>query len=473
MHLYINRAVNILILLFVCISCDKVEIPPEVYQIPFEELGVMQKKSTKEIESSTWSIGGETLDRGYAVYDHYKEYLEELGAKRIRLQTGWAKIEVDPGVYRWEWLDNIIDDALSRSIQPWLQLSYGNPIYPGGGIRSLGSPLPSSVEALNAWDKWVIQMVNRYKEKIFEWEIWNEPDHDNADPNEYAAFYLRTAKIIRSIQPDAKIYAISSATLDPNYFQGFLHYLKIASSLYLVTAITYHGYTVVPESHYPRVEELQQLIRFFSNDIYLIQGENGAPSKSGTYGALSDADWNQTSQAKWNLRRMLSDYARNIPTNIFSIIDMKYPNGWNYKGILRADAEKKVDEPKLSYHAMKNVTSLFDHNIIVDNKSRITHNYKYSLSKYAFIDKRDNTKLIVFWYDGEKPANYNYFKLTDLYVTDLNLDNPVLVNLLDGKIYSIPKENWICEGENCTFFEIPVLDSPQIITDKALVLSQQ
>jgi hypothetical protein len=457
----------------VCISCADESIPPEIDNITFSEIGQIDSRSTQEIQYSTWSIGGETLDRGYAVYDNYKEYLDDLGAKRIRFQTGWAKIEKSPGIYDWEWLDHIIYDAKSRSIQPWLQLSYGNPIYAGGGIRSLGSPIPSSDMALNAWDTWVEEIVKRYRDNIDEWEIWNEPDHDTSDPTEYAAFYIRTANIIRNIQPESKIYAIASSSLNPDYFHGFLHILKNQSNLDLVTAITYHGYSVIPESHYPQVKELQNLIRQFSDQIYLIQGENGAPSHSSTYGALSEAEWNEISQAKWNLRRMISDYARNIPTNIFSIIDMQYPNGWNYKGILKADENKEVERPKMAYSAMKNVTSIFDQNIVVDTKSQITHNYHYSISKYSFRNVINNIKMISFWFDGEKPDNQNSYKLTDIAVTHLNLNKPILINLLDGKIYEIPMDKWYCEDNRCEFYEIPVLDSPMIITDLEFELFKQ
>lgn len=104
---------------------------------PFNELGKLETLSAKEIESSRWSIGGETLDRDYADYHAYKEYLGPLGAKRIRLQGGWAKCEQEKGVYNFEWLDKIIDDAISRRVKPWVQPSYGNPIYEGGGDAAL------------------------------------------------------------------------------------------------------------------------------------------------------------------------------------------------------------------------------------------------------------------------------------------------------------------------------------------------
>src|SRR5690606_740708 len=113
------------------------------------------------IKSSTWSIGGETLDRDYADYHSYSKYLGDLGAKRIRLQAGWAKCERVKGQYNFTWLDEIIDDALSRGVRPWVEFSYGNPIYEGGGEPKLGGALPTSEEALKAWDAWVTALVTR------------------------------------------------------------------------------------------------------------------------------------------------------------------------------------------------------------------------------------------------------------------------------------------------------------------------
>jgi hypothetical protein len=130
--------------------------------------------------------------------------LGKLGAKGIRLQGGWAKCEKQPGVYSWEWLDKVVDDALSQGVQPWIQTSYGNPIYNGGGTTGLGGSLPSSPEALAAWDNWVRALVQRYKDRVKEWEIWNEPDLNAKHPTigspvtaeDYAKLFIRTAEII-------------------------------------------------------------------------------------------------------------------------------------------------------------------------------------------------------------------------------------------------------------------------------------
>jgi hypothetical protein len=142
--------------------------------LPF--IGSVQPRNTTEIESSNWLIGCETLDRDFADYDQFKEYLAPLGIKLLRMQAGWAKTEKIKGEYDWAWLDHIINDATSRGLKPWLQTSYGNTLYPGGGGANLGAGMPTSKEALEAYDKWVAAMVTRYKNKVKDWEVWNEPN---------------------------------------------------------------------------------------------------------------------------------------------------------------------------------------------------------------------------------------------------------------------------------------------------------
>lgn len=95
-------------------------ISQDIYSFP--KLGNLKTFSANEIETSRWPIGGETLDRDYADYHFYKEYLGPLGAKSIRLQGGWAKCEQEKGVYDFEWLDKIIDDALARGVKPWIPI---------------------------------------------------------------------------------------------------------------------------------------------------------------------------------------------------------------------------------------------------------------------------------------------------------------------------------------------------------------
>ena len=191
-----------------------------------KHLGTLIPKNVHEIETSRWTLGCETIDREYSDYNAFKEYLPVLGIRRIRLQGGWARTEKDLGIYDFAWLDQIIDDALSRGLEIWLETDYGNPAYEGGGGRTLAGGFPTSEVALAAWDRWVTAMATRYKDKVRDWAMWNEPDiNKQHTPADIADFNIRTAEIIKRIIPDARIGALSLATLNPDFMDRCLQRL--------------------------------------------------------------------------------------------------------------------------------------------------------------------------------------------------------------------------------------------------------
>ena len=64
-----------------------------------KEIGRLAVRDAKDIKSSKWSVGCETMDRDYADWNAYKHLLEPLGAKHGRLFSGWAKTEQEKGKY--------------------------------------------------------------------------------------------------------------------------------------------------------------------------------------------------------------------------------------------------------------------------------------------------------------------------------------------------------------------------------------
>ena len=126
----------------------------------FERIGTIRPRGASEIAGSNWTLGCETLDRDFAIYDEYKAYLVPLGIKTIRLQGGWAKTEKVRGVYDFAWLDTLVDDARGRGLNILLETDYGNPLYKGGGGADLAGGFPTSEESLAAWDRWVEAMAS-------------------------------------------------------------------------------------------------------------------------------------------------------------------------------------------------------------------------------------------------------------------------------------------------------------------------
>lgn len=460
-------------------------------------LGSLQSVNANEIKSSNWLIGCETLDRKFTDYQAYKEYLVPLGIKRLRMQAGWARTETVKGTYQWGWLDTIVNDAVSRGLQPWLETSYGNSIYQGGGGENLSAGIPNSAEALQAWDKWVEALVNRYKTKVTDWEVWNEPnfgDNEINSPEKVAELNIRTSRIIKRVQPGAKISGLAMGHISLPWADAFFKVLKKNAAFPLFDNFTYHDYVYNPDANYAHVNELHNLLLSYDPAAKLRQGENGCPSEPGFgRGALGNYDWTELSQAKWVSRRMLGDLGHDIECSILGIIDMAYSasgpiNRLNVKGLLMSDTNRQVIRPKIAYYAMQNIVSVFDDRLQRIKSLQPTFNanatlkqgqVKYSkstdrsLAVYGYQDSLSKKQLFAIWSDEAIPKNSNEIQLTNISILNGRFKEPVFVDLLTGSVYQIPASVWSVKGDVHTFKNLPIYDSPILITDRSLIRMRQ
>lgn len=435
----------------------------------FPLLGTVQPRHAREIADSNWSVGGETLDRDFARFASYRDWLGPLGIKRIRFQCGWAKCERMPGAYDWAWLDEAVDGSLAQGVQPWLELNYGNPIYDGGGGTNLGAGLPSSIPALAAWDNWVGALVDRYRDRVSEWEVWNEPDGGRVNVEDYAEFYVRTAETIRSRQAGSKIFALALAGLGTNYLDGFLSRLQTAGRLHLVTAITAHGYPRNPDTAQAAYESLRRTIRKYSDTIGLRQGESGCPSTAATFGALRGQPWTETAQAKWNLRRLLGDLGHDIPSSVFTIIDLEYPTAWNTKGLLRANPDQSVAYAKPAYFAVQNLAAIFDSTL--ERIANLTHKTSANqpVRVFGYCKAGGSQTIVTAWFSGAIPSDTNAIATVDFTFDSVSFADPVWVDLRQGQVRAIPAANQIRTPTGSAFKAIPVYDSPILIAERSLI----
>lgn len=336
-------------------------------------LGTLASRPSSFSPPSLWSVGGETLDRGFTNFSSWSPYLGALGASSIRLQAGWSRCEPQGGgVYDFSWLDEVVQGCLDAGVVPWLQLSFGNAAYEGGGSSAVNSPLPSGSVALAGWDAWVRAVVGRYAPRLEGgvWEIWNEPNIQHINASEYATFALHTAATLRAVAPGARTRVGVVAGADAYYAQLFAAAVGRVpgGGGGLFDEFTYHPYDYNPDSSYGAVAALRAALDAGGlGHVGLVQGENGAPSVGGGYGALTAYNWTQCSQAKWFARRLMGDSARGIPSSAFSIADLCYGTPGarevNHKGLLEADCTLPgfpILAPKTSYAAVQHVFGALD-----------------------------------------------------------------------------------------------------------------
>lgn len=437
-----------------------------------KRIGTIRPRSANEIEGSNWTLGCETLDRDFADYQQYKEYLVPLGIKTIRLQGGWAKTEKVKGVYNFEWLDTIINDARSRGLNILLETDYGNPIYPGGGGWDLAGGFPTSEEALGAWDRWVEAMANRYKGKVRDWAMWNEPDiNKKHTPADIAAFNIRTAEIIRRVIPEARIAGLSLASSSPKLFESCLQALAEKNKVDLFDWFIYHGYAMNPDSSYKNVEELKKIAAKYSKKAKMRQGENGCPSEPTKTFALSNHPWTEFSQAKWDLRRMLGDLGHDVESAIFTICDFNHiGREMNRKGLLHATEDKKVDKIKLAYYSVQNCVSVFDDTLERIKDAAIKVTFEKSTACFAYRNKKTGQNLIVLWDNSGIPNDSFATDPAQVMVKNIPIKQPVWVDLVSGGIYEFPPERIVVENDTTTFKDVPLYDAPVLLAEKDSVL---
>lgn len=459
-----------------------------------ETLGAVRHRTVREIGTNGFSIGCETLDRDYTTYDAYKGYLDALGCTQARIQSGWAKTEPTRGVRDYSWLDPVVSDLAARGIRPWMNLSYGNEVYPGGGSRLFPTgPLPTG-EGLVGWLDYVAETVRRYVDKVDAWEIWNEADHPHtkAPPAQYAAFAIDTVRVIRRIQPRARLFlgsytgGVLTSAMNPrdNYGLGVLEAMARIdpASLEMFEAITYHAYTSVPEASYPQVEAFRSAVQTFAPRMALRQGENNVPSATQTAYAMANELWTEERQAKYVLRRLLGDHVRGIESSVFGISDFHYLR-WNLvtgrlraknlKGLLstgrydfgRPDDDQSIVRSKMAYVAVQNLTAIVDHRLkpvslqhLGDGRSAVA---------VAHLANAAGQAAVAVWRDGMKPGVASHLELRDIVVA-ARFTHPVYVDLLTGMIYdaaAIVSES----GGGSLIRQLPIHDSPIVVADATLI----
>ena len=439
-------------------------------KVEWPKIGTLKPKSVGEINTSMWSLGCETLDRDLADWDAYKAYLQPLGIRHIRLQGGWGRTEKKKGVYDFDWLDHIVDDAHARGLTVCLETSYGNRLYdPKAGLGP-GGTLPDGEETLAAWDKWVEAMARRYSAKgVKEWMMYNEPNLVKANTIEKTtAFNIRTAEIIKRVDPQARIAGLVSAGARPDFIGGFVRGLKEQGKLDLFTWVVYHHYSGNPDS-YDKVDELWKLVRELAPNLRLWQGEAGCASEEVQY-ALSGIDWTELSQAKWNARRMLGDLGHGIRSSVFTISDLSYHKDFISRyGLLKTDSHNAMLKVKTAYYVVQNVVDVFNDALERVPDAGGTAECEKILTSYAFHDKATGLSVITFWDGTGVPSNQCNAIKAQLTVPNAHFQEPVWLDLLTGNIHSIPADKIVADGSTTTFKDVPVYDGPAVITDKSLL----
>jgi len=434
--------------------------------------GRIQPRPSKEIAASPISIGFETLDRKMFDPERCYPHLAQTGVKWARCQTGWARTETRRGEYDFAWLDAVVDSLRAIGIQPWFNLGYGNTLYTPGPKHwsAVGWAPLNSEEARQAWVRYVEKIGARYANRVTHYELWNEPNiagfwqPEKPDPGRYVDLVKLTAPALRKAVPGSVLIGGSFAGIPLDYIRGCFE----AGLGDIVDKISYHPYRFVPEEFYDaEIRALRAIVARFKPGMPLWQGENGAPSTNNSSGAISTREWNEVLQAKWLLRRLLTDLSLGIEvTSYFQTVDMVnyvsvagQTGTTNTKGVLRGHDYT----PKVSYYALQNLCALFDsETVAADFVPRLTSPSRdvETLAVRTATFSRRGFPILAYWYPADLQAGWQTRRVElSLWTGAARLERPALVDLLTGLVYRV----------ELPLKDAPLQDYPVLLTNESVV----
>lgn len=419
-----------------------------------------------EAKNYRWSVGCETLDRDYADFSKYKDHLGALGVGYARIQSGWAKCEQKKGRYDFAWLDEIVDGICAQNVKPWMCLCYGNPIY--GAQKGLGSVIFDDEETMGAWLKYVRAVVQRYKDKVAMWEVWNEPNlHGNSKyPERYANLLSKTVDVIKSVDEDAVIIGFGASRMPLKYIESVMDEMQKQGKADILDYISFHPYYENPDDAMPEILALKSLVETYSDKIKLFQGESGCPSILEWGHALRYNEWSEYSQAKWDMRRIANDFSIDIPSSIFTLVDLQYPNMQQSFGLVRTNLLKEPVYRRPSFYGVRNMCTILTENRKPDGRLEYESNGSRKITAVAIKDESGRRIGAMLWFGDRIPDSSLERTLTDVTLKGLDLKNPVCVDPLTGKAYLLDIKKGGNFGGTLKIYGLPMWDCPIFVMEK-------
>lgn len=430
-------------------------------------IGRIQPVESSLDRPSLWSVGCETLDRDYAVFDSFKQYIGETGVGYSRIQSGWNKVERELGKYDFGWLDNIVDGLLDEGVRPWMCLCWGNLNYIDN-IRDLYA-FVNNEQAMKAWEKYVKTTVRRYKDKVSMWEVWNEPDFRTRQyTSEYAVFFVRTAKSVKEADPKAKVAIFALSDLDKPYVVPVLNKVKELGGLKYIDYATYHAYFDNPDLSADHALRFRETVHRYNPDVEVLQGESGCPGQLEYGHAMCFREWTEVSQAKWEARHMLTQWGIGAPSSVFTMVDLRYENMLQSFGLIRMNLLSEPQYKRPKFYVVQNIASLVIPEWTASDKVRITWSSAGKKVTIKGVEKDGKIIGYFLWFGGRVPDDSTEREFVDLVVEGAVLEKPVYVDMLTGKVHSMGQciSRGAAIGDALRISGLPLWDAPVLIINR-------
>ncbi|UCH34744.1 MAG: PQQ-binding-like beta-propeller repeat protein [Armatimonadota bacterium] len=200
----------------------------------------------------------------------------DIGIRWLRADMGWHHLEPEPGEFDFDGMDRVIEANLAAGLNVLGLIGYS----PGWASKSDEGNRGSEVDE-HAWRRFVATTVNRYRDRIRYWEIWNEPNippfwRPMGDPAGYARLLRAAYEEIKRIDPALHVVFGGTARPDVTFIAEVC--AQIRGRRFDILA--YHPYSFQPEAQMRQDAERmrQALAQYGRRDtpVWLTEDASGA-----------------------------------------------------------------------------------------------------------------------------------------------------------------------------------------------------
>jgi hypothetical protein len=167
--------------------------------------------SASSARAATHDIGfnvHQSLDTGVPVS-------AACGGSIVRIDLNWIQIEETEGNFNWALFDALIDGARARGQRVLAVPAYGPAWASAQNLDGKGST--NDVPRPGLYELFVRAAVERYRDRVEYWELWNEPNLEEffeGTPQQYVDVILKPgASAVKSVCPECRTLAPGIATL--------------------------------------------------------------------------------------------------------------------------------------------------------------------------------------------------------------------------------------------------------------------
>jgi len=212
--------------------------------------------------------------------------LRQVGIKHLRPGIGlsWNYVEPKKGNFNFGWSERFAEEYTRRGLMMLPVLGH-TPPWARKKIEEVlhwrqGRVPPAN---LDDWSNYVRTVVSRFKGKVKEWEIWNEPNISvffAGTTRDYFDILKAAYKACKTADPECRVFGCSTAGLNDKVFQWLEELFKLGALDYM-DGISIHPYRFRELPEEKLADDIRKLIALMKKygeerDIYYT--EFGWPS---------------------------------------------------------------------------------------------------------------------------------------------------------------------------------------------------